>query len=296
MQAVTISAPAKLNFTLAITGMAENGYHSLDMMMQTISLYETVTLQKSKALTLHLPCSKVPANNRNTAYKAACAFFEEVGLCAGVSITIHKRIPVRAGMAGGSADAAAVLVGLNELYGAKLSIEELCKIGAKIGADVPFSIVGGTARVMGVGDILTKLPPCPACWITVVMPATGVSTPQAFARYDEIGSPSQPDTAAAEAAVLAGDLHALCNAMGNALAFSSTSRHNEPICKMLKENGALTALMTGSGAAVFGVFESKAKAYNAKMALAQKYPQCWVTQPVLQGARICPPKKNKKME
>ena len=134
-----------------------------------------------------------------------------------MDITIYKNTPVRAGMAGGSADAAAVLVGMNELYGARLSMSELCALGAKIGADVPFALMGGTCRVQGVGDFLKALPPVPECWFTVVMPDYGVSTPEAFAAYDRVGSSVHPDCGAQEAAIRAGDLDALCAAAGNAL-------------------------------------------------------------------------------
>ena len=154
MRSVTVLAPAKLNLTLDVTGTRPDGYHTLDMIMQAVSLRERVTLRRSRGLSLSLPGSRVPANEHNTAYKAALAFFHGTGLLAGAAITVEKHVPVRAGMAGGSADAAAVLVGLNELYGARLSAAELCALGAQVGADVPFSIVGGTARVTGVGDIL----------------------------------------------------------------------------------------------------------------------------------------------
>lgn len=188
MRSVTVLAPAKLNLTLDVTGTRPDGYHTLDMIMQAVSLRERVTLRRSRGLSLSLPGSRVPANEHNTAYKAALAFFHGTGLLAGAAITVEKHVPVRAGMAGGSADAAAVLVGLNELYGARLSAAELCALGAQVGADVPFSIVGGTARVTGVGDILEPLKPCPPCFFTVCMPAGGISTPQAYARYDRIGT------------------------------------------------------------------------------------------------------------
>lgn len=181
MRSVTVLAPAKLNLTLDVTGTRPDGYHTLDMIMQAVSLRERVTLRRSRGLSLSLPGSRVPANEHNTAYKAALAFFHGTGLLAGAAITVEKHVPVRAGMAGGSADAAAVLVGLNELYGARLSAAELCALGAQVGADVPFSIVGGTARVTGVGDILEPLKPCPPCFFTVCMPAGGISTPQAYA-------------------------------------------------------------------------------------------------------------------
>ena len=154
------------------------------------------------------------ANDSNTAIKAALAFFHYTGLLAGVEITIYKNVPVRAGMAGGSADAAGVLVGLNVLYGAKLSMSELCALGAKIGRGCALCLMGGTCRVQGVGDFLKALPPVPECWFTVVMPDYGVSTPEAFAAYDRVGSSIHPDCGAQEAAIRAGDLDALCAAAG----------------------------------------------------------------------------------
>ena len=181
---------------------------------------------------------------------------------------------------------AAVLVGLNELYGARLSAAELCALGAQVGADVPFSIVGGTARVTGVGDILEPLKPCPPCFFTVCMPAGGISTPQAYARYDRIGTDVRPDSAAAAAAIARGDLAGLCAQMKNALEYSSASAATKPICETLRAHGALEALMTGSGAAVFGVFADEAPAQAAKAALLRVYPQCWVLRPEAKGARV----------
>ena len=160
-RSVTVLAPAKLNLSLDVVGTLPNGYHDLDMVMQTIDLYEKITLRRSNTLSLTLPGSFVPVNDKNTAIKAAVAFFRYTGLLAGVDMTIYKRVPVRAGMAGGSADAAGVLVGLSELYDAHLSMSELCAIGAGIGADVPFALLGGTCRVRGVGDLMKALPPCP---------------------------------------------------------------------------------------------------------------------------------------
>lgn len=245
-----------------------------------------MVLRKSRDLILRLPGSRIPANEKNTAYKAALAFFHYTGLLAGVEIEIHKATPVRAGMAGGSADAAAVLVGMNELYGAKLSITELCAIGATIGADVPFAILGGTCRVQGIGDILKPLPPCPDCWFVVVMPSVGVSTPEAFARYDEVGSSVHPDSAAAEAAVKAGDLNALCAASGNALEECSGAKETPAIKRLLDDNGALASLMTGSGAAVFGVFDDEEAAKKAAAALRGQYSQVYLAQPDRWGARV----------
>ena len=290
LNGVTVLAPAKLNLALDVVGLLPNGYHDLDMTMQAITLYERVVLRRSQTLSLSLPGSPVAANDSNTAVKAAIAFFRYTGLLAGVDITVYKNVPVRAGMAGGSADAAAVLVGLNALYGARLSMSELCALGAKVGADVPFALMGGTCRVQGVGDVMKALPPCPECWFTVVMPDYGVSTPEAFAAYDQVGSSRHPDCEAQEAAIRAEDLAGVCAAAGNALEECSGAKDNEAIKAALKEQGAVTALMTGSGAAVFGIFANEAEARNAAQALKARWPQVYVAQPDRGGARVVSPK------
>jgi 4-diphosphocytidyl-2-C-methyl-D-erythritol kinase len=288
MDCVTVHAPAKLNLTLDITGVLPNGYHTVDMMMQAVGLYERVVVRKCSGLWLDMPGSRVPVNPQNTAIKAALAFFEATGLLAGAGITVYKSVPVRAGMAGGSADAAAVLVALNALYGARLSTQELCEIGVKIGADVPFSLLGGTARVTGIGEILTPVAPCPPCWFTVCMPVGGgVSTPRAYARYDQVGTNRRPDNDAAQAALAAGNLADLSKQMVNALEFSSRSRANRPIETILSSNGARAALMTGSGAAVFGVFDTRRSACRASQALARRgFSNTWVVPPVPHGAHV----------
>ena len=262
---VTVLAPAKLNLALDVVGLLPNGYHNLDMTMQAITLYERVMLRRSAGLSLRLPGSLVQPNDKNTAIKAALAFFDYTGLLAGVDMTIYKRVPVRAGMAGGSADAAGVLVGLNELYGAHLSMSELCAIGAGIGADVPFALLGGTCRVRGVGDLMKALPPCPDCRFVVAMPSVGVSTPEAFARYDTMGSPVHPDCEAQEQAIRDCNLAGVCAAGGNALEHCSGAVETPAICKTLREHGAVMAQMTGSGAAVFGIFDDENDKINLSL-------------------------------
>ena len=286
LQKVSVLAPAKLNLSLDVVGTLPGGYHALDMVMQAVSLYEQVTLRRSADLVVRLPGSRVPPGPKNTAYKAALAFFHYTGLLAGVDITIHKTVPVRAGMGGGSADAAAVLVGLNALYGARLSMTELCALGASVGADVPFALMGGTCRVQGLGDLIKALPPCPDCWFTVVMPGYGISTPAAFAAYDQIGSPTHPDCAAQEAAIRAGDLPGLCAAAGNALEVCAGGADTAALKQALLDQGARTALMTGSGAAVFGIFEAEEPARRAAEALAAAGRQIFTLRPDRGGARI----------
>ncbi len=175
LKSVTVLAPAKLNLALDVVGLLPNGYHDLDMTMQAITLYERVVLRRQQY--------PEPEPARQSGGRQRQQYRHQGGHClfSGTrafwrvwTSPFIKNVPVRAGMAGGSADAAAVLVGLNELYGARLSMSELCALGAKIGADVPFALMGGTCRVQGVGDILKALPPCPDCWFTVVMPDYGV--------------------------------------------------------------------------------------------------------------------------
>ena len=281
-----VNAPAKLNLALDITGIAPNGYHLVDMIMQTVSLYERVEVMRSMGYSLRCPKSRVPADDKNTATKAAAAFFWETGLLAGADITVHKTVPTRAGMAGGSADAAAVLVGLNELYQARLTKPELCEIGLKVGADVPFAIMGGTARVEGIGEKLSPLAPLPPCWFAVAMPSCGVSTPAAYARYDQLGSPHRPPMAAITQAIQTGDLFTLADNMYNVLEHANGNNRTAEIRQVLDQNGAIASMMTGSGAAVFGIFTEKEGAQLAATALKSITSQTFVLQPVEQGAHV----------
>ena len=259
MRSVTVLAPAKLNLTLDVTGTRPDGYHTLDMIMQAVSLRERVTLRRSRGLSLSLPGSRVPANEHNTAYKAALAFFHGTGLLAGAAITVEKHVPVRAGMAGGSADAAAVLVGLNELYGARLSAAELCALGAQVGADVPFCIVGGTGPGYRCGRYPGAAEALPALLFYGMYArgrhfhAAGICKvrPHWYRRASgQRGCGGRHRT---------GRLAGLCAQMKNALEYSSASAATKPICETLRAHGALAALMTGSGAAVFGVFADEAR-------------------------------------
>ena len=284
MNGVTLRAPAKLNLSLDITGVRPDGYHTMDMLMQAVSLYERVTVRRSGILRVTANGALLPLGEKNTVWKAAVAFLQEVGLLAGAEIHLQKRTPVRAGMGGGSADAAAVLVGLNLLYGAKLPLGELCRIGATIGADVPFALLGGTARVRGVGDELLVLPPLRGCVFVVCMPGYGISTPQAFAAYDEVGAGRRPDTDAAEAALRAGSVPQLLPHLANALQKASAGKDTETICRLLRKAGAGAALMTGSGAATYGVFTDERTARAGLIALRRAgFKQMWLLRPVASG-------------
>lgn len=281
-----VRAPAKVNLALAITGVTENGYHTVDMLMQAVGLWERVEVVKSGGYSLRLPRSPVPPNDKNTATKAAAAFFYHTGLLAGCDITVHKAVPTRAGLAGGSADAAAVLVGLNALYGARLSTAELCEIGLTVGADVPFSILGGTARAQGIGEVLTPLPPLPDCWFAIAMPRGGVSTPQAYRRFDEQGSPLRPDMDAAVRAIEDKGLAALAPLMQNMLEHSNGDKTTRLLRGVMDEHGALASMMTGSGAAVFGMFAQEGPARAATKAARRHAVKVFCVPPVACGAHV----------
>ncbi len=257
------------------------------VIMQAVGVYERVEVAKSRGYSLRCPGSRVPANDKNTATRAAAAFFHATGLLAGCDITVYKAVPMRAGLAGGSADAAAVLAGLNELYGARLTLAQLCEIGLSIGADVPFSLLGGTARAGGIGEVLTPLAPLPPCWFAIAMPpGGGVSTPAAYQRFDEMGSPLRPSIATACAAVEAGDLAALCPHMQNMLEHANGDETTSRLRGVMDEHGALASLMTGSGAAVFGLFHKEAQARAAAQAARPLAAKTFCVPPVQSGVQV----------
>lgn len=290
MDKLTVLAPAKVNLALDVVGLRPNGYHDLDMVMQALTLCERVTLEKAEGLSLVLPGSDLPADDSNIALKAARVFFQYTGLQSGVKITVEKHTPVQAGMGGGSADAAGVLFGLNELYEAdlprKLSMSELLALGAPLGADVPFALMGGTCRVQGIGDLLCALPPMPDCGMVVVMPEQGVSTPAAFKAFDQVEKPWHPDVAALDAALRQGDFAGVCAAAGNALEAVGSSPETPAIKASLCSTGAKAALMTGSGAAVFGLYDDLTQAEAAAAVLRQSYAQVYVTAPLSSGPYV----------
>lgn len=296
MQMLTVCAPAKLNLVLEVCGQLPGGYHALDMLMQAVTLYETVTLQKRPAgLTLCCRAADgalapdVPTDARNLAYRAAQAFFDAVGLPGGADITVTKAVPSQAGMAGGSADAAGVLFGLDKLYGTALPPAQLLALAAGLGSDVPFCLVGGTARVQGRGERVTPLPPLADCLLVAAMPATGSSTPAGFARYDALGSPLHPDVDAAVRALAEGParLAPLC---ANALQAACATAETEDILQTLRAHGAAAALLTGTGAVTYGLFPfdgaaaaTAAAATAAANALRCRYASVFVLHPEPRG-------------
>ncbi|HEX3031465.1 MAG TPA: 4-(cytidine 5'-diphospho)-2-C-methyl-D-erythritol kinase [Bacillota bacterium] len=254
-ESVQIIAPAKINLSLDVLGKREDGYHQVSMIMQTISLADTITLEKT-ARGISLTCDNpaLPVNEGNLAYRAAVVFKQATGYSGGVEINISKRIPVEAGLAGGSTDAAAVLKGLNDLTGNRLEDDQLRTLGAALGSDVPFCISGGTALATGRGELIQPLRPVPQLNIIVVKPPFGVSTAKVYGRLDLKKVTDRPDTEAMLEAIAAGDAQRII-ALGANVLESVTLKEYPPVeilKNRLKQLGAEGVLMSGSGPTVFG--------------------------------------------
>ena len=267
VRSITVPAYAKLNLTLDILGKRPDGYHEMKMVMQTISLHDDVTVTLTdKGITCRIAGAELPCDERNLAVKAAKAFCEAMDYRGGIDIALIKRIPSEAGMAGGSADAAAVLRALRDLVSPALTDERLEQISARIGSDVPFCICGGTQLAEGRGEKLTVLNPAPECFVAVCKPDFPISTPALFARVDGVMLSDRPDTDAMLSAIARGDCGALCanvqNVFEQALPDAQRERIEE-IKRALVENGAACAAMTGSGSAVFGLFSDEVLCRNA---------------------------------
>ncbi len=292
-RSVTVKAPCKLNLSLDITGRREDGYHFMKMVMQTVDLYDRVVLTSNLDGKIRVVCEdgQVPQEEENIAHKAAVEFFNETELeCSGLDIYIDKKIPMQAGLGGGSADGAAVLVGLNELYQTGLSLHELGMIGQKVGADIPFCIHGGTALVEGIGEIITPLPDLPECYIVIAKPQMGSQTAAAFRRYDELKEQERlakiPDLEEMVAAVVSNELEPIAHSMGNVLESVLDLEEVKHIEAAMLEQGALGAMMTGSGSAVFGIFEGKSQAKRCQRILEEEGEFSFLTKPVNHGAKV----------
>ncbi len=277
MQSLTLEANAKINLSLDVTGTRPDGYHLLTTVMQSVSLSDRVYLEldrQGNGLILLANDLSIPLNDRNTAHKAARLFLDAAGIDAGVRIFLEKAIPTEAGLAGGSTDAAAVLYGLNELCGSPLSMKQLLELAVKIGADVPFCLVGGTALCTGVGEILTPLEAFARVPLILIKPDFGISTPWAFQRYDENPATSHPNHSRLFSAMQRHDLKAMQDASVNVLESVSLTAH--PVLDSLKQHlldlGAGMALMSGSGPTIFGLFRETAHRDRAHAALEKRLP------------------------
>ena len=276
-----VCAHGKLNLSLDVLGKNHNGYHDLRMVMQTVQFGDDLDIQlrSDGQFTVDPGQSYLPADGRNLAVKAARLFLEGTGL--GADIRVVKRIPVCAGMGGGSADAAAVLRALNVLTGRDMSVEQLCQLGLQAGSDVPFCVMEGAALAEGRGERLTPLPSLPDCPIVICKPAFAISTPELFVRVDGRKSRLRPDTAGIVSAMEAGDAPGVARRLYNVFEDVLERRQGEifSIKSALTDMGALGAAMTGSGSAVFGIFGDENAARAAFQALSARYKECCLTRP-----------------
>lgn len=252
---------AKINYTLDVIGKRADGYHEIETIMQTVGLFDTITVQRTSNRRIRITSnvSYLPRNSKNICYKAAELFFEATGVRGGADIDIRKNIPVSAGLAGGSGNGGAVLCILNKLFGEPFSGAELLKLGEKLGADVPFCMIGGTAVCTGVGECVRPISGIKNAVILLVKPAVAVSTPFIYKELDKYEIQSHPDIKAASDAVKRGDLTAISENLVNVM--EPVTERLYPIIggiknKMLK-NGALGTLMSGSGPTVFGIFDDE---------------------------------------
>lgn len=267
MDRLELKAMGKINLGLDVLGRRESGYHDVRMVMQTVYFYDTVVLEKK-----HVPGIDVktnlfflPADKSNLAFQAADMLIEEFKLKEGISITLDKRIPVSAGMAGGSADAAAVLYGMNRMFGLGLSDEGLKKRGLRLGADVPYCIMRGTVLAEGIGEMLTPLPRCPKCYVLLAKPPVNVSTKLVYERLDSLEEYEHPDIDGILKGLEEKSIKKIASCMGNVLEHVTMKEYPviRELKKVMKTEGALNAVMSGSGPTVFGLFEERGRAKEA---------------------------------
>lgn len=283
---VTYRAYAKINLMLDILSRLENGYHSVFMVMQSVNLSDTVSVTAAESKGITVTCSEgsIPTDGSNTVYKVTADFFNETGIInPGIRIDIDKRIPFSAGLAGGSADAAAALCALNTLFHTGLDTAALCKIGVKTGADVPFCLTGGTALAQNIGEIISPLPPIQDCWIVLAKPDRSVSTKEAYAAFDTAANVRHLDTCGMLYAASQSDLYEMCKKTKNVFEQLIEIPERVPIKSVMNRCGALCACMSGSGPTVYGIFDDESKARSAADALQAVVRNVFVTSPVAGG-------------
>ena len=282
---ITESAFAKLNLTLDVLDRRPDGYHDLRSIMQTVSVRDDITLELDTHEPWRLECDRegIPTDETNLAWQAAELYLQELDKHVdGLRIHITKRIPAKAGLAGGSADAAAVLRALNRAFDAPLSLPALAELGARLGSDVPFCVLGGTALAEGRGEHITQLPPAPQMTYVICKPELSLATPELYAQLDAIPIGERPNTTAMRAALQKGDLEQIGKQLCNVFEQVAIPAHPELnyIKSILMTYGAYGALMTGSGSAVFGIFDAFEAAAVACMMLKENYSQVFLAQNV----------------
>ncbi|HBA62506.1 MAG TPA: 4-(cytidine 5'-diphospho)-2-C-methyl-D-erythritol kinase [Lachnospiraceae bacterium] len=268
MEKLELKAMAKVNLGLDVLGRRENGYHDVRMVMQTVWLYDRVTLIRTKEAGIQVKTNLkfLPVDENNIAYKAAALLMEEFHPEGGIEIRLEKYIPVAAGLAGGSSNAAAVLFGMNRMYGWNLTMEELMKRGVKLGADVPYCLMRGTVLAEGIGEKLTRLPAAPRCYVLLAKPPISVSTKTVYEKLDSREITNHPDIDGILNGLKENDLDKVAGCMGNVLECVTEEAYPVigTIKKIMKEAGALNAIMSGSGPTVFGLFSRRGDAIRAK--------------------------------
>ena len=273
MDKIQLKALAKINLGLDVLRRREDGYHEVKMIMQTIGLHDDLEIRKTKTSGIQVKTNLyyLPTNENNLVYKAAKLLMDEFQIRDGVSIQLKKRIPVAAGMAGGSSDGAAVLWGINQMYGLGLSMQALMERGVRLGADVPYCIQRGTALAEGIGEKLSVLPPMPKCTILIAKPGISVSTKFVYENLhaNDLKPEQHPDVDSMIEAMRQKDLGLLCSRMGNVLETVTIPAY--PVINEIKrtmiDNGAIGSMMSGSGPTVFGIFDSPAAAKQAMKAV-----------------------------
>ncbi|WPC42060.1 4-(cytidine 5'-diphospho)-2-C-methyl-D-erythritol kinase [Clostridium sp. JS66] len=278
-----IKAYAKVNLSLDVVGKREDGYHTLEMIMQTIDLYDLINIKKTDK-GINISCNKqyVPTDERNLAYKAADLFMKTYDICEGIDIYIKKYIPVAAGLAGGSTDAAAVLKAMRNMYRPDISDEKIMKLGLNIGADVPYCVVGGTALCEGIGEKVTKLNSFKNHILVVVKPAFGVSTKEVYKNLDINKIKRHPDTNLLISSIEANNLNMLARNMKNVLENVTLYKHVvlKDIKKEMINMGAQGALMSGSGPTVFAFFSDMLKAQLCYDKMKKRYKETFITRTI----------------
>lgn len=286
---VKVKAFAKINLLLDIVATRTDGYHDLFMIMQSVGIYDTVTVENIKGRNIKITCNidGIPLDEKNIAYKAADAFFKATKIKnKGISIDIEKRIPHAAGLAGGSADGAAVIVALNKIFNTNLTGDELCKIGVTVGADVPFCIKGGTLLSQGIGDVLSKVKPLRKCYILLAKPDFSVNTGYAYKQFDECGKVHTPDKFGMLCAIQNRDLNEICSKMENVFEQFIEVPKRIDIKEIMRKNNAIGTCMSGSGPTIFGIYTSKDDADRSADELLPYAKDICVCTPVNKGCKI----------
>lgn len=267
MDKIKLKALGKINLGLDVLGRRPNGYHDVRMVMQTVYLYDQILLEKTdkEGISLETNLFYLPVNENNLAYRAAKMLIDEFAIKEGVHISLEKHIPVAAGMAGGSSNAAAVLYGMNRLFQLGLTDQELMDRGVQLGADVPYCIMRGTVLAEGIGEKLTPLPAMPKCHVLLAKPPISVSTQKVYEKLDAQEVTEHPDIDGILLGLQTGDLKKITSSMGNVLENVTITEYPqiESIKDVMKEEGALNAMMSGSGPTVFGIYDDKMLARRA---------------------------------